>query len=95
LIVTLKELLRLGLERLKRGESVFGEPLGLVGAAVGAHELRLEHEVRVRVGPQPIPVSPAERLVCTADDLHVLLRHRPRSISPGGVGSDRELQGLP
>ena len=61
-------------------------------AAVQRHIRKMSRRVKVQLGlrrpefRRRIPVALTERVERLAHDLHVLLRHRPRSISRSGPG---------
>jgi hypothetical protein len=55
-----------------------------IRTAIRPLQLRVNDEVSVRFARQCLPVAATQRLICPANDLDVLLRHRPPSIPRGG-----------
>ncbi len=85
-IVALEELLGLDDPLVKRGGLILDDPLHFFAPSMRARvrpHLQGELEIGGRKAKRALPVAAVESLVHGSDQLHVLLRHRPRSMSLG------------
>jgi hypothetical protein len=87
------DLLDLQSEALPRlDESAFEPFSDFLAASVDPHRLSPKHrvlplDVRINRGEERIRILPGPRISASLDDLYVLLRHRPRSISRSACSS--------